>query len=82
VDELHSIVSEDTLWAARKAVLDCDFPNGDCEIEGATVYVHTPHKYPPFAGSTDYYISTQPSSTCPAVSQSNVSRRLCYCKAP
>jgi hypothetical protein len=33
VDELHTTVSKDTFLAARNAVLDCDFPNGDCEVE-------------------------------------------------
>jgi hypothetical protein len=32
VDELHTTVSKETFLAARNAVLDCDFPDGDCDV--------------------------------------------------
>jgi hypothetical protein len=86
VNELHKIVTRDTLWAARNAVLDCDFPSGDYEVKTG-YYLHTTAAYsfpyfPSFvnSGGTYYYMSTLNISTCSASSID--ARRLCYCKAP
>jgi hypothetical protein len=80
VNKLHTIVSEDTFLAARNAVMDCDFPNGDCENAGDVS--ETSASFPAFPAfiSGDYYFNQQFDSTCSG--EFSFSLRLCYCKAP
>jgi hypothetical protein len=83
VDELHTIDSKITFLAARNAVLNCDFPSGDCNDErdvsvisgGGINSSFFPYAYVDY----DYYVYTGPYSTCPSEVNS-LRRRLCYCK--
>jgi hypothetical protein len=72
VDELHTTVSnKEPFLAAQNAVLDCDFPDGDCDDERDVTESGKNYLY--FPG---FLILI---STCP--SAGTIARRLCYCKS-
>jgi hypothetical protein len=86
VDELHMIITEDTFLTARNAILNCDFPSGDCEAALNVDVFSDDRYYKPFYPyvyvGVAYSVNTQPDSTCPSAGTSGLARRLCYCKSP